>query len=209
MPALPEPEDATKNKISEARYFLHLIKERRDAYLSGEGDNERCLRLFKYFLSAFLCSARSILDYMKEQYKLEGTTIYNKFVSGYMQRNNKFRELKFFDKCRVENVHFEYENKEPFKVKQRDQYTIPLTCYLMLEGSVVEEPTSKPILKQKAHDQQSSTKETQQPRRVPIELLFLKHEGFLDRDTEVIEFCTKQLDTMIGLVGYVKKAILL
>lgn len=205
MPPLHGQEDATRDKIGEAKYFLWMTKERRDAYLSGQGENELCLKLFKYSLSAFLSSARSILDYMRMQYKLDGESAHKKFYDGYMQKGGKFRELKFFNDVRTENVHYKYGNKEPYKVMQRDQCIIPLVCNLMLEASVVEEPASKPLLEQSDPNPQPSIKETLQPSRVPMELLFQKHEGFLDQDTEVIEFCTRQLNTMIGLVELCEK----
>jgi hypothetical protein len=205
MPALPEPEDATRNKIDEAQYFLHQIKNRRDAYLSGQGDNELCLRFFKFFLSAFLCSARSILDYMKNQYNLSGTPPHRKFEGGYMQKGGKFRELKFFNDIRVENVHYKFGNKEPYKVRQRDQVSCGYTTDF---PSVTEEEAARRkaeiYFRQEAENPLIKT-ESPTVSRVPIELLFLKQEGFLDQDTEVIEFCTRQIETMIRLVELCEK----
>jgi hypothetical protein len=204
MPALPEPGDATRNKIDEAQYFLHQIKTRRDAYLSVQGDNELCLRLFKFFFSAFLCSARSILDYMKIQYNLDGTLPHRKFESKYMQKSGKFRELRFFNEIRGENVHYKFGNKEPYKVKQRDQ----VSCGYNAGGLVVtEEEASRRKTEMSFQQEAGNLKEASSiVSRVPIELLFLKKEGFLDRDTEIIEFCTRQLETMIGLVELCEKS---
>jgi len=212
MPTLSEHGDATRNKIDEAEYFLHQIKDRRDAYLSGQYDNEICLRLFTYHLSAFLCSARSILDYMKMQYKL-GDVYEKKFRSNskYMQKDGKFKELKFFDEIRVENVHYKFGNKEPYKIKQRDQVNLCLGAYICLEsselltGSDESRSDSTQPLQQNMQYSPSSTKEDLVSQRIPIELLFLKQAGFLDKDTEVIEFCTRQLKTMIELVELCEK----
>jgi hypothetical protein len=202
MSALPEPEDPTGNKIYEAKYFLHQIKNRRDAYLSGQCDNELCLRLFKYYLSAFLCSARSILDYMKMQYMLDGTSAFKKFHDGYMQRNKKFKELRFFNDIRVENVHYKFGDKEPYKVKQREQVNTRLEVGMLLEGADGSKTSTPPL--QESSVLETSTK-ANLSQRVPIELLFLRQDGFLDRDTEVVEFCTRQLKTMIELVELCKK----
>lgn len=204
MPILPEPKDATRDKINEARYFLQQLEYRRDAYLSGQGDSEVCLLLFRYYLSAFLCSARSILDYMKNQYSLEGKPAFRKFDGRCMQRNGKFREFKFFNDIRVENVHYKYGIKEPYKVKQRDQYILTPIATMLLVGSD-EDCTSNPVLQQSIPNLQPSTQESLISQKLPIELLFLKQDGFLDQDIEVIEFCTRQLKTMIGLVELCEK----
>jgi len=207
MPSLPEPKDATRNKINEAKYFLWQVENRRDAYLNGQGDNELCLHLFQYFFSAFLCSARSILDYMKMQFKLNGTLAYRKFDDGYMQKDGKFKELRFFSNIRVENIHYKFGNKEPYKVKQRDQVNSHIGAYMLLEKSDESKSASTQLSQESMQDLEISTQESLAPQRVPIELLFLKQQGFLDRDTEVIEFCTRQLNTMIGLVELCEKGI--
>jgi hypothetical protein len=199
MPALPEPKDVTRNKISEAKYFLHMIEDRRDAYLSGKGDNELCLRIFEYFLSAFLCSARSILDYMKVQYGLDGTIAYRKFYDGYMQKGGKFRELKFFNDIRVENVHYKFGNKEPYKIRQRDQVSLDYSMGALIVSQEEAARRMRDLSARQEAEKSQPQEEGPIISRVPIELLFLRQEGLLDKDTEVIEFCERQLKTMIGL----------
>ncbi len=197
MPLLPEALDATRDKISEAEYFLRQVEDRRDAYLSGQFNNNVCLLLFKYYLSAFLCSARSVIDYMKMQYKLDGALAFRKFHDEYMQKNKKFKEMRFFNDIRTENVHYKFGDKESYKVKQRDRVNTTLSADLIIAGPD-ESKVGAPLL-QDISEKETSIKEDLPP-RVPIELLFLKKDGFLDQDTEVVEFCTRQLGTMIKLV---------
>ena len=84
----------TKYKISEAEFFLGMVECNRDCYIQEGGKNELTFNRLKYFISAFLCSARSVLDYLKEEHRLNDDLYYNAVVYSYdhlKKRNQKKR----------------------------------------------------------------------------------------------------------------------
>jgi hypothetical protein len=94
----------TKYKIGESEFFLKMVGIRCSICLSENEQYDDTFNELKYFVGAFLCSARSVLDYMKEEHllrkhenDLKNILYYYAIVYGSDQKNN-FDKLLFDDK---------------------------------------------------------------------------------------------------------------
>lgn len=106
-------ESPTRFKLTEAMYFLDSMR----------GNYDHSMK-FRFYLSAFLASARSVLDYMHREYcKKPGYSPWEKKYLGKIY-DGKFvdSDIEFLNQKRVDNIHIKnvstkgtYQRKVWFK----------------------------------------------------------------------------------------------
>jgi hypothetical protein len=205
----------TKYKIGEAEFFLDMMKCYRDRYVIREGGTESFIKL-KYVVGAFLCSARSVLDYMKREYQLDDSLCYKAVVYGFKDKKNKvnkkfrdlapeeqeeiqalcrhFKELRYFKDLRNEHVHRDPDLDRCYTAASHDPMTLrERTCACPMGLVVVNEGCVMP-------DQQSVQTQTPESTSTVKMIVFLKEPGWLKENTEVVEFCERNLNVIKQLV---------
>lgn len=213
----------TKYKVSEAEFFLEMIKCNRDYYIRQDGQDESTFNRFKYFISAFLSSARSILDYQKDEYTLKDNLYYNTVVYGYDylkkigtgDKNRKklrdefislppaadkeiqelsahFGELRYFNVLRTDQVHRASKcwYSVPHDPVKRVECTYSHDVIIVKDGLPTPEP---PV-----YVFRPSTTRVEQ-------VIFMREPHYLKADTEIVEFCRRNLNVIKQMVALCEK----
>jgi hypothetical protein len=212
----------TKFKIGEAEFFLKLMECNRDCYINEGGELETTFDRLRYFISAFLCSTRSVLDYLKDEYTLKDNLYYNAIVYGYDylknigsgDKNKKtlrdaftslipaadkeiqdlsvhFGELRYFNVLRTDHVH--RVSKAWYSVPHDPMKVCECTAYSGITARIEKKGVSLPI------EQPVLTQIPNSIRRV-MEIIFMREPHHLKDDTEVVEFCRRNLDVIRQMV---------
>jgi len=212
----------TRFKIGEAEFFLKLMESNRDCYINEGGQIEPTFDRLRYFISAFLSSARSVLDYLKDEYTLKDNLYYNAIVYGYDYLNNigsgdknrknlrdaftsltpannkeiqdlgvHFGELRYFNVLRTDHVHRAL--KAWYSVPHDPMKVCECTAYCGITARIEKKGVSLPI------EQPVLTPMPNSTRRV-MKIIFMREPHHLKDDTEVVEFCRRNLDVIRQMV---------
>ena len=184
-------ENPTRFKLREARYFLEQVQKTYREYLKNDIDKNRDIFLFN--LGAFFSAARSITYYMQIQYAEK-----DEFWEWYCPQQRKMkedREMRFLKDLRVNFIHF-----RPPIVSTEKELTVQASVRLEyskghpLYGTPIPESIPMAIVP---------------PKIKALNVIFKAGQTIgkksLPDDTEVIPFCSTQLDKLEQLVNRCEK----
>ena len=184
-------ENPTRFKLRETKFFFYQVEKTYNDYLKNDTDQNRDIFLFN--LGAFFSAARSITYYMQIQYAEK-----DQFWEWYcpqQRRMKEDREMRFLKDLRVNFIHFRppivtTKKIAPLQMSMRLVYSEGHPLY----GTPF--PESVPIvsapLKVKATNVIFKAGQTIGKKSLPD-------------DTEVIPFCSIQLDKLEQLVSKCEK----
>ncbi len=184
-------ENPTKFKLREAKYFLCQAKKSYTDYLKNDVDKNRDIFLFN--LGAFFSAARSITYYMQIQYAEK-----DQFWEWYcpqQRRMKKDREMRFLKDLRVNFIHF----RPPIITTEKEAPYQMATTLVYSEGHpLYGTPLPRPVPMLYT-----------QPRAKATNVIFKADQTIgrksLPDDTEVIEFCSRNLNKLEEIVNKCEK----
>ena len=184
-------ENPTRFKLREAKYFFDQVQKTYQDYLKNTTDTNRDIFLFS--LGAFFSAARSITYYMQIQYVVK-----DQFWEWYCPQQKSMkedREMRFLNNLRVNFIHFRppivhTEKEKQVGISARVVYSKDHPLY----GTPLPESIPTAIVP---------------PEIKTINVIFKAGqtigEKSLTDDTEVIPFCSTQLDKLEKLVSKCEK----
>lgn len=184
-------ENPTRFKLREAKYFYKQVEKTYHDYLESDTDKNRDIFLFN--LGAFFSAARSITYYMQIQYAEK-----DQFWEWYcpqQRRMKEDREMRFLKDLRVNFIHF----RPPIVTTQK---VAPLQTSIRIVYSEDHPLYGTPF--------PESTPVVGVPLKVRATNVIFKAEQTIGKkslpdDTEVIPFCSAQLDKLEQLVSKCEK----
>lgn len=180
-------ENPTRFKLREAKYFFLQVEKTYNDYLKIDTDQNRDTFLFN--LGAFFSAARSITYYMQIQYAEK-----DQFWEWYcpqQRRMKEDREMRFLKDLRVNFIHF----RPPIVTPEKEASYLICATVVYSEGHPLYGtplPERTPVV-------------SAPPKARATNVIFKAGQTIgkksLPDDTEVIQFCSTQLDKLEQLVS--------